>query len=495
MCTFAVFYCLEKAVLYMIKNITPQNFIKTNGGVFEGFGTSLCWWAHRVGYSEKLCKKAGKLFFSEEGLNLNIMRYNIGGGDDPSHNHIERTDSAVPGYLEYDKNSGKAIWNFEADKNQLAVLKSAYENAGEDSYVEVFSNSPPYFMTNSGCSSGSANAVDNNLRDDCIEAFAKYLADVSSYIEKELHIKIKSVSPMNEPDTDYWKMFSPKQEGCHTDPGEKQSELLCATRKAFDEAGLSHVILAASDETSTERQINSYKMYSDEAKKAVGRISTHSYITDKIEELGALREKEGFNLWMSEVDGAGTEGESAGEMSAALWLSKKIISDINALGPSAWVLWLVMDYHKSKDGYNGKTDNWNYDKEKGFWGLGHCDHDEEEYVLTQKYYAFGQFTRYIRPGMTLIRVDENTLGAYDKNTGRLSVVYVNCKNENENITFDLAAFSKVGESCETVVTSGSVENGKHWYNENGILCVNDKKIKAFAEPNSVTTFILDGVEL
>ena len=82
--------------------IAKENFSPTNNGVFEGWGTSLCWWANRVGFSEKLTKESGRLFFSKDGLGINIMRYNIGGGDDPSHDHIQRTDSAVPGWLKWD---------------------------------------------------------------------------------------------------------------------------------------------------------------------------------------------------------------------------------------------------------------------------------------------------------------------------------------------------------------------------------------------------------
>ena len=109
--------------------------------------------------------------------------------------------------------------------------------AGKDAYVEVFSNSPPYFMTVSGCSSGSVGAYSNNLRDDQVEAFAEYLAHVAAYINNELGIKVSSVSPMNEPSTGYWGAFSPKQEGCHVDRGEAQSAILVATANAFKNVG------------------------------------------------------------------------------------------------------------------------------------------------------------------------------------------------------------------------------------------------------------------
>ena len=39
-----------------MKNITIDinKISPTNNGVFEGWGTSLCWWANRVGFSKKL---------------------------------------------------------------------------------------------------------------------------------------------------------------------------------------------------------------------------------------------------------------------------------------------------------------------------------------------------------------------------------------------------------------------------------------------------------
>lgn len=60
-------------------------FNDTNGdglGEFEGWGTSLCWWANRLGYDATMTQKAATAFFDKEaGLGLNIGRYNVGGGD------------------------------------------------------------------------------------------------------------------------------------------------------------------------------------------------------------------------------------------------------------------------------------------------------------------------------------------------------------------------------------------------------------------------------
>ena len=187
--------------------VTPANASTTNNGKFQGWGTSVIWWGNRIGYSEKLSADAAEMFFGKSGIRYNIMRYNIGGGDDPAHRHITRTDSMIPGWKKWDEESKKFVYDYEADKNQINVLKKSIEAAGEDAYVEVFSNSPPYFMCKSGCSSGGWEANMNNLKDECYEEFAEYLAHVAHYMQKEMGIKVSSVSPMNEPNTDFWRVY------------------------------------------------------------------------------------------------------------------------------------------------------------------------------------------------------------------------------------------------------------------------------------------------
>lgn len=469
--------------------ISPLNASVTNGGKFQGWGTSLIWWANRMGYSEKLADDAAKLFFSEEGIGYNIMRYNIGGGDDPTHHHITRTDSMIPGWMKWDEEKNEFVYDYEADKNQLNVLKKAIEAAGEDAYVEVFSNSPPYFMCVSGCSSGGVDPAVNNLKDECFEDFAEYMAHVSEYMQKEMGIKVSSVAAMNEPNTDFWRAFSDKQEGCHFDAGETQDRILQAISRAFAEKGMGDVEVTGSDETSTNLALLAYQKYSEETKKIVDRISSHSYGEDQMQELGALMKAEGRNIWMSEVDGGNTAGEDAGEMGAALWLGKKIIRDMNGLSPSGWVIWLVIDHHVSKDGYMGNKDNGMPDLNGGYWGLAVADHDRQEIILTQKYYAMGQFSRYIRPGDTIIHCDENVLAAYNRETGKVVAVAVNDTAQEKEYRFELADFAETGSFARVIRTSGDSCSGEKWA-DLGTVAVENGAFEAKLKANSITTFII-----
>ena len=104
-----------------VVTVSPYDVYDINGGKFEGWGTSLCWWANRVGYSDTLAQQCADTFFSPEGLGLNIARFNIGGGDDPSHTHITRTDSNMPGYTKY--NNCTVTYDWSADHNQRNVLE------------------------------------------------------------------------------------------------------------------------------------------------------------------------------------------------------------------------------------------------------------------------------------------------------------------------------------------------------------------------------------
>ena len=452
--------------------------------------------------------------------------------------HIIRSDSAVPGYCvdvvkmdlseksladyekEYDcadETSGYA-WNYDwdADKNQMNVLKAAIKNGGSDFLAEIFSNSPPYFMTVSGCSSGNTDASKDNLRADCYEAFAKYMADVIEHWS-ENGITFQSATPMNEPYTNYWGARSNKQEGCHFDQGESQSKIIVALKKELEKKGIDNILFSASDETSIDTAITSYNKLSEEAKNVVERIDTHTYGGSKRSELKNLALAENKNLWMSEVDGSYTGGTNAGEMSAALGLGQQMITDVNGLGASAWILWNAIDMHVDSGEYGtafvekGSSNDfltkeemyasWMPKDSSGYWGIAAANHDSKEIYLTKKYYAFGQFSRYIRPGYTIIGSSDEgkAMAAYDPKENKVVVVVMNTTEKDENWALDLSLFNEVSKnaSVQAIRTSGSLENGENWAdvseNDNIVINAEEKTVSAILKANSITTYIINGV--
>ena len=479
--------------------LDPLKTPEVNGGVFEGWGTSLCWWANRIGYSDTLSRLAAEAFCDpDRGLGLNILRYNIGGGDDPAHDHITRTDSMMPGFWSnpvYDEASGAWSWDYDwsQDAAQRNVLSHCLQVYGEDLIVEAFSNSPPYFMTNSGCSSGAKYAFQNNLREDAYDDFARYLADVAEHFRSEWGILFQSLSPMNEPNTSYWQAFSEKQEGCHFDPGASQSRILAAVAEKLKEKGLDSILIAGTDETSIDTQALSLTQLTEEALAVLSRVDTHAYAGSGRDFLLRQVLQRNKNLWMSEVDGGQTVGGASGEMGAGLWLAKEILADLNELQPSAWVLWQVIDNHICRDGYLGRKDSGMVDLQGGYWGVAVADHDREQLLLTMKYYVFGQFTRYIRPGCRLIPAGGDWVAAEDPERGRLVVVAVNAGDTATTVRVDCSAFgpsAAPGSGVQPVRTSGSIADGEHWAELAPLPVDESGCFMASLPPYSVTTFLV-----
>ncbi len=472
-----------------VVRLNPSDASPFNNGEFQGFGTSLCWWANRLGYSDTLTQAAAEAFFSEEGLGLDIARYNLGGGDNPEHNHITRSDSKVPGIWETFELSkdGKDVtvtsYDITNDQNQLNIAKAALKQ-NPDLYFEGFSNSPPYFMTNSGCSSGAVSASNDNLNPNMYDDFGKFIA-AGTKLLKENGIEFQSYSPMNEPDTSYWGANSWKQEGCHYSPGESQSKAILETRKALDSAGLTNVLVAGMDETSIDTTVKNYPLLSNEAKTALGRIDTHSYSGSKRAEAKATAAAAGKDLWMSEVD-AGGNGST---------LASMIISDMNGMQPSAWVMWDIMDFHKDSSFVdpvnNTKTEaNNSISYTDNVWGVGMADHDAQELIFTNKYYSFGQFTKYINPGDTIIASSDTTLAAYNKKTGDIKIVANNPSATDLNYVFDLSAFKSIGTKVEEIRTD--MAGNEKWASITDEATLSDKLLSAPLKANTVTTFVISG---
>ncbi|CAI5503839.1 unnamed protein product [Closterium sp. Naga37s-1] len=102
------------------------------------------------------------LMFLPSGLNLNIVRFNIGGGSLPQYSPQLHSDAllrwrAMPGYWP----AQAAGFNWTADSRQQEVLLGA--KARGVNVFEAFSNSPPWWMTASKDVAGGKKAFQTNL--------------------------------------------------------------------------------------------------------------------------------------------------------------------------------------------------------------------------------------------------------------------------------------------------------------------------------------------
>lgn len=486
----------------IIIKLDPAKGSAFNNGIFEGWGTSLCWWANRVGYNNKLVDESVDAFFDpNKGLMLNIVRYNIGGGDDPKHHHITRSDSNMPGFaqpvLDKDGNfevdgNGLVMYTYDwtKDDNQMNVLRKILAR-NKNTLVEAFSNSPPYFMTVSGCSSGGTGRDKDNLDPRYNDMFADFLADVVYHFRKVWKIELNSIEPMNEPSSGYWGAYSNKQEGCDFKNNEKKDAIFQSLDKALRRKGVRDgILIAGFDESIIEQLISTWNGVKPETQKVIDRLNNHTYGGSRRNDARKLAESTGKHFWMSEVDGKDSiGGNDAGDMGSALWLAKRVTDDMNGLQASAWVIWQVIDSHHSD--FDTKERN-GFTLKGGYWGLGYADHFTNKIVLGKRYYAWGQYTRYIRPGDRYVYSTGKTLAAYNKESGKITVVVYNDTAKAQEYVFDLSSFEKIPSNTVRIIrTSGELNQGENW-TEIPSIPITGKQFKATVKPFSITTYVIPG---
>ena len=481
-----------------LTKISTTTKLVFNGGKFEGWGTGIAWWGNRLGYSDVLTEEAIKLFFDEEtGLGMNIVRYNIPGGDDPTHTHITRTDTKLQGFTYYNEETEEYEFDKTADANQRNVLLKIKEFCGDRLIAEAYSCSPPYYMTESGCTSGSDKGVTNNLKDEYYDDYAAYIAEVLSVYKEEYGVIFDSVSAASEPASNALIGLRAPHEGCNF--------VLYSSLRDFYSgfvAALNDKKLVDNTDISIDiRRSGDSRVFCADLMDNILRINVHmdnslaepySENAEFINIYGKYAKK---NVWISESDSNLKHSKCTGEMGAALYFANKIISDMGGLMPAAWMIENAIDYHICAEGYQGNQDTGMPDTTQGYWGLAVADHDNEKIILTKKYYAYGQFSRYIRPGYTIFAdSNDDVLVTYSPDEKKLVIVAVNNAETETELKISLEAFEYDGGMAKVIRTSGELEGGENWAELPDAEVAKDV-FRVGLKGYSITTFIIDGVTI
>ncbi|MGO3885829.1 MAG: hypothetical protein ACTJHU_05980, partial [Mycetocola sp.] len=118
----------------------PSHTIKPNpayaAAPFEGWGTSLVWFANATGqYPDDVRQQLFDAVFGDDGLRLNIARYNIGGGNATDVPDYLRPGGAVPGWWNADAplSDGEGeITTHYADRDRYAAAWDPADDSNFD---------------------------------------------------------------------------------------------------------------------------------------------------------------------------------------------------------------------------------------------------------------------------------------------------------------------------------------------------------------------------
>jgi O-glycosyl hydrolase len=450
----------------VVASVDPGNVYVAS---FEGWGTSLAWFANVTGgWSDGSRNALADLLFGPDGLRLNIVRYNIGGSS-------ASQQGMGPGRLIRSYIDANGTYDWSVDAGQRWWLAAALARGA--GIVEAFSNSPPWFMTASGDARGAVGCGDN-LPAGQNNAFAEYLAEVVKHFRDSWGITFRTLEPLNEPNATWW-CITGHQEGAHIGRAQ-QSALVQLVGEKLLAKGLTGTKVSAPDETSPGDTIGSVGAYGGAARAQLAQVNTHTYGGNSADKANVrlLAASLGTRMWMSEVDGT-TGAHDHAAIAPGLWLAARIADDIRFIRPAAWIFWQAIEDEGSQAGQSKN------------WGLIHADMagGSQTWSIVKKYYVMANYSRFIRPGHQIIASgDGRAVAAYSPSAGQLVVVLYNDTASDASITYDLTRFVTASGPATPYRTSAT-EN----LTRLPALAIANRQFTATAAARSVTTYVVAGV--
>lgn len=453
----------------------------------QDFGASDCWTAEYVyDYFDTTQKQnAARWLFSQqmdskgnpEGIGLSCWRVNLGAGS-ASQGTSSNIDDETRRAECFMKADGTYDWS--VCNGQQWFMQQA-KDYGVDHFL-LFSNSAPIYYTKSGKANTNGQSMSCNLKDDCYDDFAEFLATTTKHFVDEGY-NVTYIDPVNEPRFD-WK---DGQEGSPWENG-NIAKLATELDKSITNRNLTTKILIPeasswdllySGSGRAANQIDAFfrsgsSNYIGNLPSLAKVVAGHSYWTfgnntdlknvrqevrDAAKEYGLEVMQTEWSMLDAEPStsaGFPASYDAATKMDIALYMGKLIYCDLNYGNMSGWSYWTAFAQEKwsQKNRFylirmnaQGDTGEESYgDIKKG----GTLTADKNLWVL-------GNYSRFIRPGYKRVDVsgaDEmNALMASswlsaDGNT--LVTVLVNMNRISRNIALALDGNSV--QSIKTYVT-------------------------------------------
>ncbi|WP_052670974.1 glycoside hydrolase [Draconibacterium sediminis] len=424
----------------------------------KNFGSSDGWNTQRIGkyWPEDKKEKLAELLFSAEkdtngnpkGIGLSAWRFNIGAGtaEQGDASRISSEHRRTEGFLNND-----GTYNWEKQIGQQWFLKKAALDY-KINHIIGWQNSPPvqYTKNNLGFRDYGT-PMETILKPEYFDDFAKFLADVTQHFESE-GIHFDYISPLNEPQYGWapeTEGGTVSQEGTPWTNQEIHDVVVAIdnefstrnldTKLFISEAGSVHYHTSGTGHASNQlyKFWNQYSTLSLVGKPSFANIvSYHSYWKDFGTELVYQREElydrsqtltPVPEAWQTEYSLLGNgyrtgypDGYKLTEMECALALSKVIGTDLNVANITGWQWWSTFGLGK----HNGES------RFCIIEALTKDDNSDGEYHLNKLFYSLGNFSHFIRPGMTRLGTfRSDNLSAFEQTS---DVIFSSFTNSEEN---------------------------------------------------------------
>jgi hypothetical protein len=461
--------CKAKSKILMTVNLNETK------QTIHSFGASDCWTTKFIGKWNNTQKKdqvADYLFSqdtlsdgSPKGIALSLWRFNIGGGsyEQGTMSNISDEWRREECFLNAD---GSYNWNKE--EGQQWFLQAAKQRGVK--YSLGFAITPPVYMTKNGKAYNGTGGTAMNIQDGKMDVYADFLSQVTK------HFGFDYVSPVNEPQWAWGTSTGASQEGTQATNSEiatlvKQlSPKLSGTNSkvVIGEAGQLDFLYSRNTDGRGD-QINQF--FSPSSVNYIGNlpnvehaISAHSYFTtcpdnNMINVRNQVANKIGqvdasLQTWQSEFGILGNicdlyNGSPRNRtIDYGLYVAKVIHHDLTIADVTSWQWWLAVSPYNYSDALVYINDP------SGNINVNNCK-DDGIVLDSKQLWAFGNYSRFIRPGMQRITaslegINDPVMAAgslmvsafKDVNTKKLVIVIINMGTESKNLQLSSSVKTK-----------------------------------------------------
>jgi O-glycosyl hydrolase len=398
-----------------------------------GWGTSACWWSQYC-ENDEVQDKITDLLYGNDGLKLNIYRYNVGGGTDSDNCRVSNPWRTTESFMLYDRDNEQTSWNFDSDKNAVKMMKKCLSTGNVDTLI-LFCNSPHYSQTSTGQASGSLLAHTCNLPKMNYRKFADYLLTVAQHFIDE-GLPVKYISPINEPQWT-WGGKHVWQEGCHY-----ETEELVEIYHIFAEEIINRKmnINLYGPESGAMLENTADYLNAITADPLIMQVmdifAYHSYHSDDKPEDRYKFKKQlvsqhpEFRFDMSEWCELPNKSHTK-DFKGALITARIIGQDLIYAGAQSWTSWVAVNQISIKDDSNDYSD-----------ALLSANDDFSNWYIAKRYYGFAHFSKFIPVGSTALDIglhptnDSNDFNVFAFETPSSETVLV-IVNEGDETVIEL----------------------------------------------------------
>lgn len=444
---------------------------------FESIGASGAWWAQIVGGWDHIDPMSGKqvrdriselLYSKENGIGLQVYRYNIGAGSKHSGKGIYSQPARSTECFEV----SKGVYDWNRDKNAVYMMKQAVKDGAEE--VILFVNSPPERLTkNNMAHADKGKLFKENISRENYKEFADYCLDITEHFINE-GIPVRYLSPVNEP---IW-IWNGGQEGCHYKPHSVKEVFEVFADEILKRPSLKNVKLSGAESGDLRWFNKSYTkslLKSHMVRSVLDAVDVHSYCLPVPFPLNIpflnnrIAYVKRFRKWMDKKypdvpvkmsEWCHMHGGRDKSMKSALVMAKTMYEDISMLNVTSWQHWIAVSEVDYCD------------------GLIYINLEDKTFELTKRLFATGNFSKYIVPGSVRVEAncdDSDLLLLAFKNNNVITLIVINPTEESKGITLPCEG------SVKLVVTDEEKDLSE--------LIVSGQKI--IISPESVNTLVFE----